>query len=61
LRGGTDVTQACEGVNYVRRPVEATRQYHHRWASFKSRFLTGNTPLGKVLHTWHRQVHSRWQ
>ena len=59
--GWADVTQACDGVNYVRRPVEATRQYHQRWSSFKSRFLTGVTPLGKVLHTWHRQVRSKWQ
>ena len=57
--GWGDVTQACDGVNYVRRPVEATRQYHHRWSSFKARFLTGDTPLGKVLHTWHRQARLR--
>lgn len=57
--GWADVTQACDGVSYMRRPVEATRQYHQRWSSFKSRFLTGDTPIGKVLHTWHRQVHSK--
>lgn len=57
--GWADVTQACDGVNYVRRPVEATRQYHHRWANFNKHFLTGDTPLGKVLHTWHRQVRTQ--
>ena len=53
--GWADCTSACEGEYYTRRPVEATRQYAHRWSAFKSNFLTGNTPIGKIAHTWHRQ------
>jgi hypothetical protein len=53
--GWADVHAATEGRFYARCPVETTRQYHHRWTQFKANFLTGETPIGNIVHTWHRQ------
>ena len=52
--GWVDLRRACEGASFGSRPVEATRHYHHRWEAFKSKFLRGETPLGKIAHIWYR-------
>ena len=52
--GWVDLRRACGGASFGSRPVEATRHYHHRWEAFKSKFLHGETPLGKVAHIWYR-------
>ena len=53
--GWADVHAATEGRFYARCPVETTRQYHHRWTQFKGTFLKGDSPIGNITHTWHRQ------
>ena len=52
--GWTDLRRACDGASFGSRPVEATRHYHHRWQAFKSKFLTGKTPIGHIEHIWYR-------
>ena len=52
--GWTDLRAACGGHSHGARPVEATRQYHHRWKEFKSRFLAGQTPIGEIEHIFFR-------
>ena len=53
-RGWRDLRTATGGAYHGDRPVEATRQYHRRWASFKKIFLTGDTPIGTITHLWYR-------
>jgi hypothetical protein len=52
--GWADVRRACGGLSHGSRPVEATRHYHHRWQEFKSRFLTGDTPIGEIERMGYR-------
>ena len=53
--GWVDLRAACNGRAAGDAPVEATRHYNHRWQEFKSRFLTGDTPIGKITRKWYRQ------
>ena len=54
--GWSDLRYACDNDPY-NRPVDATRQYHHRWATFNSTFLKigAQTPVGKLERKWFRQ------
>ena len=53
--GWDDLRRACSPSTFKNRPVQATRQYHHRWKLFKDGFLKGKTPIGEIEHTWSRQ------
>jgi hypothetical protein len=46
--GWSDLKAACGGEHHSQRPVEATRQYNHRWQLFLKTYLKGDTPIGKI-------------
>jgi len=53
--GWDDLRRACSPESFKNRPVQATRQYQHRWKLFKDGYLKGKTPIGEIIHTWSRQ------
>jgi hypothetical protein len=53
--GWSDLKAACGGEHHSQRPVEATRQYNHRWQLFLKTYLKGDTPIGKIERVWWRQ------
>jgi hypothetical protein len=55
--GWEDIKRACDNDSFSKRPIDATRQYHHRWQEFKKTYLSKGTksPLGTIEQTWFRQ------
>ena len=53
----SDMQQACGNAHHAERPVDSTRQYHHRFDTFNSTFLKAGTvsPVGTIARTWWRQ------
>lgn len=48
---------ACRDAEWTDDPIGATRHYHHRWETFRKRYLAKGvvSPLGKIARVWYRQ------